>query len=112
MLTRGGSPTWIAPPASVSPFRKRLRDNRERLVITLDTGKSSLRRELPRDHHRDYHIFKLEAGFTEIFKNPSDRALVRGGIAAAGHVPEILPHDAFLALRAVRQHRSKLFRRR
>src|SRR6187200_344918 len=87
MLTNGGSPTCTAPPASVRPFRKRLRDKRERLVITCDTGNSSLRGELPRHHHGNHHIFKLEARLTEILGNFLDRRLVGGGIAAARYVP-------------------------
>src|SRR5262245_17353966 len=110
MLTSGGNPTCIAPPASVMPFRKRLRDNRERLVITCDTGNSSLRGKLPRYHHRDHHIFKFEARFLEILKDFADRGLIGGGIAPARDIAEILPNDALLALRTGRQNRAQLLR--
>src|ERR1700687_2717987 len=51
MLTSGGSPTWIAPPARVRPWRKRLRETLARLTITCDTALYSSCGEFSRHHH-------------------------------------------------------------
>ena len=113
MLTSGGSPICTAPPASVKPFQKTPARNSEALSDYLRHGLPSFARKLPGAHHRDYHFLETEI---RTCGNPRIRSRISGRSAgvsrAPRHIPEVLFHDAFLALRAGRQHGAELLRRR
>src|SRR4051794_34533327 len=111
MLTSGGSPTWIAPPASVNPLRKCRRETRERLAITCDIA-PSLPGKFTGAHHRDYHFLELEIGLAEVGQHAPDHRPVGGCFRTSRHIPEVLFDHAFLALRAGRQDSPELLGRR
>src|SRR4051812_19596542 len=111
MLTSGGSPTCTAPPANVSPRKKCRRDTLERLAITCDIS-PPLPRKLTGTHHRDYHFLEPEIRLAEVLEHAPDQRPVGRCFRAPRHIPEILLDHALLALRAARENRAQLLRRR
>src|SRR3954451_1519076 len=110
--TNGGKPTTTCEPTAVSPFRMARRVSLTRLVITCDMDSTSRIRKLPQPNHRDDHLFKAELRLTKLVQDLAEHRAVRRRLEPPRRVAEVLLHHAFLALRALRQHRAELGGRR
>src|SRR4051794_29836779 len=111
MLTSGGKPTCTAPPARVNPLRNRLRETRNRLVITCDIGRPSFSSKLRRAYHRDYHFLELKSRLLEILEGSTNQRPVSWRFGASCNKTEVLFHHTFLAQRAGCQDGAEFHRR-
>src|SRR4051794_8595432 len=96
--------TW----AAVRPFRKILRERRGRLVMTCDIVDPPGGWKLSQFYQGDHQFLETIVRFPEHFQRLVQHRSVRGGILTAGHVPEHLLDDAFLALRRVGEDFAEL----
>src|SRR5579871_7015503 len=103
MLTSGGNPMRIALPASVIPFKKRLRDTLGRLVMICDTGLPSC--------HSHHHIPEPEPRLPKLLEDLANEGTVCGCFHTSVDIAEVLLDDAFLALRTGRQDGAQVLGR-
>src|SRR6185312_2788976 len=109
----GGNPTAILAPARVMPFSMARLEVLSRLVITCDTRYApsclgfGLLRKFSHKCESHNHFLKFELRFPESVRHFQNQRTIRLRIEAPRRIPEILPHHAFLALRALRQNRSQ-----
>jgi hypothetical protein len=92
------------------PFSKVRREVLTRFVITCGMGCGLfyiLPWKLPEKRKGDDHFLKTVLRTPEGFNRLKNNGTVGGRIHSARRVAEILLHHAFLALRALRQHRAE-----
>src|SRR5947208_8730205 len=104
----GGTPTMTGTWAAVRRLRKILRERRGRLVMTCDIVDPPGGWKLSQFYQGDHQFLEAIVRFTEHFQSLIQHGSVRGSILPAGHVPEHLLDQAFLALRGVGEDFAEL----
>src|SRR5262245_35438226 len=107
IVTSGGTPTVMAEPPIVTPFKKARRETLLRRVITCDMSFPPAIRELQFPDQRYHKLLKPELRIAKLFPHSPDQRGIRRGLGAPGHPAEILFHHALLAYRRLGQHRAQ-----